>query len=179
MNRRVGGGALQGAGEVVYEQDDDADKVFVVLEGHAMVHVYRKNKKIRVRNLGPGCVAGGLSCFVGIPHRGTVRFDAEGRLVLCCGMLCCAVFSALLCSALLCSVLLCSALLCWIAVRVHARYRYQSCACYCGARQLTCEAETTFAIFPRRLFSQLADNPSSVSPELAGVLLKIALNVVG
>jgi hypothetical protein len=112
MNRRVGGGALQGAGEVVYEQDDDADKVFVVLEGHAMVHVHRKNKKIRVRNLGPGCVAGGLSCFVGIPHRGTVRFDAEGRLVLCCGMLCCAVFSALLCSALLCSALLCSALLC-------------------------------------------------------------------
>ena len=63
----------QDTGEVVYEQGDSADNVLVLLRGRASLAVQRKGKSIIVRQLGPGCVSGGMSCFVGIPHRGTVR----------------------------------------------------------------------------------------------------------
>jgi hypothetical protein len=66
-------GAVQEAGDVVYEQGDAADDVLVLLKGRASLMVSRKGKSIIVRQLTAGSVSGGMSCFVGIPHRGTVR----------------------------------------------------------------------------------------------------------
>ncbi len=56
----------------MYEQGARADDVLVLLSGRATLTVLRKTKNIIVRKLGPGSVSGGLSCFVGVPHRGTV-----------------------------------------------------------------------------------------------------------
>ncbi len=62
----------QETGTAVYEQGDAADGVYVLLEGRATETVRRNDKQLVTRELRPGCVAGGLTSFVGIPHRGTV-----------------------------------------------------------------------------------------------------------
>ena len=63
---------VQESGTAVYEQGDAADGVYVLLEGRATETVRRNDKQLVTRELRPGCVAGGLTSFVGITHRGNV-----------------------------------------------------------------------------------------------------------
>lgn len=73
---------MQDVGTAIFEQGDAADCIYVMLEGRATVTIRRNDKNFPAQVMRPGCIAGGVAAFVGIPHRGTVSWFVSIPLTL-------------------------------------------------------------------------------------------------